>query len=84
MQLVHCEEAGRCAVIGAFRLPGQRTWDQARMAQQWFIEKHRILVVAKQGLASGPVMRVTPSLFNTNNELERLVVAIRSERSLFI
>jgi len=54
------------------------------MAQQWFIEKHRILVVAKQGLASGPVMRVTPSLFNTNNELERLVVAIRSERSLFI
>lgn len=84
VQLVHCEEAGRCAVIGAFRLPGQRTWDQARMAQQRFIEKHRVLVVAKQGLASGPVVRVTPSLFNTNDELEMLVAAIRSERAMFI
>ena len=84
LQIVHCEEPGRCAVIGAFRLPGQRTWEQARMAQQRFIEKHRLLVVAKQGLASGPVMRVTPSLFNTNDELERLVAAIRSERAMFI
>lgn len=84
LQIVHCEEPGRCAVIGAFRLPGQRTWEQARMAQQRFIEKHRVLVVAKQGLTSGPVMRVTPSLFNTNDELEMLVAAIRSERAMFI
>lgn len=84
VQIVHCEEPSRCAVIGAFRLPGQRTWEQARMAQQRFIEKHRLLVVAKQGLASGPVMRVTPSLFNTNDELEMLVAAIHSERTMFL
>lgn len=84
LQIVHCEEPGRCAVIGAFRLPGQRTWEQARMAQQRFVDKHRVLVVAKQGLASGPAMRVTPSLFNTKVELERLVTAIRAERAMFI
>jgi selenocysteine lyase/cysteine desulfurase len=84
LQIVHCDEPGRCAVIGAFRLPGQRTWEQARMAQQRFIDKHRVLVVAKQGLASGPAMRVTPSLFNTKDELERLVTAIRAERAMFI
>lgn len=83
LQIVHCDDPDRCAVIGAFRLPSQRTWDQARMAQKRFVETHRVLVVAKQGLASGPVMRVTPSLFNTNDELERLVAAIRSERALF-
>lgn len=84
LQIVHCEEPGRCAVIGAFRLPGQRTWEQARMAQQRFVDRHRVLVVAKQGLASGPAMRVTPSLFNTKDELERLVTAIRAERAMFI
>jgi selenocysteine lyase/cysteine desulfurase len=84
VHIAHCEEPGRCAVIGAFRLPGQRTWEQARMVQQRFVEKHHVLVVAKQGLASGPVMRVTPSLFNTTEELERLVAAIRSERAMLI
>lgn len=83
LQIVHPEEPGRCAVIGAFRLPGQRTLEQARLAQQRFVEKHRVLVVAKQGLASGPVLRVTPSLFNTRSELGKLVDAVRSERNLF-
>ncbi len=84
LQIVHSEEPGRSAVIGAFRLPGQRTWEQARAAQQRFIEKHRVLIVAKQGLASGPVLRVTPALFNTDDDLYRLVTAIRAERSLFV
>lgn len=83
LAIVHPEEGDRCAVIGAFRLPGQASWDQARKAQQRFLEKHRLLVVAKQGLASGPALRVTPSLFNTQDELDRLVHAIREERGLF-
>ncbi|WP_244650351.1 aminotransferase class V-fold PLP-dependent enzyme [Sphingomonas sp. CFBP 13706] len=81
LQLVHSEEPGLCAVIGAFRLPGQKGWNQARAAQRRFIDKHQVLVVAKQGLASGPVLRVTPSLFNTDGELERLVDAIRAEHA---
>ncbi|WP_365894592.1 aminotransferase class V-fold PLP-dependent enzyme [uncultured Sphingomonas sp.] len=83
LAIVHPEEDDRCAVIGAFRLPGQASWDQARTAQQRFLDRHRLLVVAKQGLASGPVLRVTPSLFNTQDELDRLVHAIREERGLF-
>lgn len=83
LQIVQPDEPERHAVIGAFRLPDQRSWDQARIAQRRFIERHRVLVVAKQGLASGPVLRVTPSLFNTPDELDRLVSAIRSERQLF-
>lgn len=83
LQIVHPEEPGRCAVIGAFRLPGQRTWEQARLAQQRFAEKHRVLVVAKKGLASGPVLRVTPSLSSTWHELEVLIRAIRCEQHLF-
>lgn len=83
VQLVHSEEPGLGAIIGAFRLPGQKSWDQARAAQQRFLAKHQVLVVAKQGLASGPVLRVTPALFNTSSELDRLVDAIRAERPMF-
>ncbi|MBD8546770.1 hypothetical protein [Sphingomonas sp. CFBP 8760] len=83
MQLVHSEELDLCAVIDAFRLPGQKSWDQARAAQQSFLAKHQFLVVAKKGLASGPVLRVTPALFNTSSELDRLVDAIWAEPAMF-
>lgn len=75
-------EPGNYGAISAFRLPGLRTMEQAREVQALFLARHRVLVVAKSGLASGPVMRVTPALFNTTAELDRLVTAIQAERSL--
>jgi len=83
LAIVHPQEPDRVGAIGAFRLPGQRSWAQAQAAQQRFIERHRMLVVAKRGLASGPLLRVTPALFNTADEIDRLIEAIRAERSMF-
>ncbi|SDE24343.1 hypothetical protein SAMN05192589_11417 [Paracidovorax valerianellae] len=76
-------EAGNYSAISAFRLRDLRTMEQAREAQAHFLARHRILVVAKSGLASEPVMSVTPALFNSTSELDRLVVAIQAERNLF-
>jgi selenocysteine lyase/cysteine desulfurase len=84
LKIVQPDDRDRYAVIGAFRLPGQTTIEQAREVQKRFVERHGVLVVAKAGLASGPVMRVTPALFNTLEDLNRLVGAIRAERSVFI
>lgn len=81
--IVHPQEPNRVAAIGAFRLAGQMDWSQAQAVQQRFLDRHKILVVAKRGLASGPVMRVTPSLFNSASDIDRLVCAIRSERRMF-
>jgi selenocysteine lyase/cysteine desulfurase len=83
VEIAHPAEPDRVAAIGAFRLPGQRTWTQAQAAQRRFVDQHRILVVAKQGLASGPVLRVTPSLFNTAAEIDRFAAAVAAERRLF-
>lgn len=83
VELMLPEEPGNYGAISAFRLRGLRTMDQARDTQARFITRHRILVVAKSGLASGPVMRVTPALFNNTSELDRLVSAIQAERNLF-
>lgn len=81
--IVHPDEPDRAAAIGAFRLPEQKSWADAQLAQRRFVERHKVLVVAKQGLASGPVLRVTPALFNTPAEIDRLVEAVRAERNLF-
>ena len=77
------ELAGGHGAVAAFRLPGMRGPDDAKKAAALFLAKYRLLVVAKTGLASGPVLRVTPALFNTSGELDRLVAAIRAERRLF-
>ena len=83
VELMLPPERDNYGAISAFRLPGMRNQEQAREAQARFIAKHRLLVVAKAGLASGPVLRVTPALFNTSGEVDRLVAAIRAERSMF-
>ncbi|WP_414712605.1 hypothetical protein [Sphingobium sp.] len=56
---------------------------KAGEAAKLFLDKYRLLVVAKAGLASGPVLRITPALFNSSAELDWLVAAIRAEQSLF-
>ncbi len=77
------EEKGRYAATTSFRLPGMTGIDKTKQAQKLFLEKYGVQIVAKAGLASGPVLRVTPALFNTAKELDRLVAAIRAEHKLF-
>ena len=77
------EEADNHAAITSFRLPNMKGPAATKLAQRTLLDKHGVLVVAKAGLQSGPVLRVTPSLYNTRAELDRLVAAIQSERGLF-
>ncbi len=84
VELMLLAESGNYGAISAFRLRGLKTMEQARQVQARFLAQHRVLVVAKSGLASGPVMRVTPALFNTTAELDRLVAALQAERNLLV
>lgn len=84
IQLMLPDEAENYGAISAFRLAGMQTPTQAREAEALFLKRHKLLVVAKLGLASGPVLRVTPSPFNTVDELDRLVRAIQAECNMFL
>mgnify|MGYP002880038509 FL=1 len=77
------DEPGSYGAVSAFRLPGMSGPNDAKKAAKLFLDKYHLLVVAKAGLASGPVLRVTPALFNSSAELDRLVGAIIAERGLF-
>ena len=83
LQVVTPDEPGRFGAVAAFRLAGMRSWEDARRVQQRLVEKHRVLAVAKRGLANGPVVRVTPGLYTRAEELDRLVAAITAEHRMF-
>lgn len=71
------EEPGLFGAITSFRPKGLTRWEDFQALQARLLREHRLLVVAKRGLAGAPVMRVTPSLFNSFAELDRLVSALR-------
>lgn len=83
LEILLPDEPDRHGAVAGFRLPGMQGADDAKKAAALFLEKYKLLVVAKAGLASGPVLRVTPALFNSSAELDRLVAAIQAERGLF-
>jgi len=83
LEILLPDEPGRYGAVTGFRLPGMTGPDDAKKVAALFLAKYRLLVVAKAGLKSGPVLRVTPALFNSSAELDRLVRAIQAERGLF-
>jgi selenocysteine lyase/cysteine desulfurase len=64
--------------ITSFRLRGNG--DRAFNAQvaRTLTEEFGIFTVARSGLAKGDCVRVTPALYNTPADAERLVTALRA------
>ena len=63
--------------IGSFRLAGKRTVNDAIDLQLRMEKEFGIFTVVRKGLASGGCVRITPQVFNSADELGRLVDALR-------
>ncbi|NNE06613.1 MAG: aminotransferase class V-fold PLP-dependent enzyme [Xanthomonadales bacterium] len=63
--------------IGSFRLAGQTTIEEATKLQQRLETEFGIFSVVRKGLASGGCVRITPQVFNSADEIGRLVDALR-------
>ncbi len=63
--------------IASFRLAGKRTIDDAQALQRRLEQQFGIFSVVRKGLASGGCVRITPQVFNTPDEIGRLVDAMR-------
>lgn len=83
MQILTAEEPARYGAVTSFRLPAFRDYAAAQRMSKILLEKHRILTVARRGIAAGAAVRVTPTLYNTHEELDRLVGALRAESASF-
>ena len=56
---------------------GKPTIDDATAPQQRLEQEFGIFSVVRKGLASGSCVRITPQVFNTPDEIGRLVDALR-------
>lgn len=63
--------------MASFRLAGRRTARDATDLQQRLENDFGIFTVVRDGLASGYCVRVTPQVFSTPDEIEKLVDALR-------
>lgn len=74
VEILTPDEPGSFASVTSFRIKGVAP----AAIQRTLLEKHRILTVARTGIANGDAVRVTPALYNTEDDLDRLVGALRT------
>ena len=68
------------AMYGAttsFRTDKMKTYSDAQKLQQLLLRKYGILTAARKGIAGGAAVRVTPSLYNSLGEIDRLASALK-------
>jgi selenocysteine lyase/cysteine desulfurase len=84
VSLVVPDDPARFCLITSFRLKGMRTNADAQRLQHVLFDKYRVHTVWREGIAKGPVIRVTPGIYSTFADCDALVAALRHEQNLFL
>lgn len=79
VEILTPDDPERYGATTSFRLKGMHSFEQAKQVQDVLFAKHNVLTVARKGITKGAAVRVTPALYNTTAELDRLVAAIKQE-----
>lgn len=77
IEIMTPDDADMVAGITSFRLNGRRDGAENRAIATELLERHGIFVVARSGLAHGDCVRVTPTLYNTPEDCDRLAEALK-------
>ncbi|MFZ6644094.1 aminotransferase class V-fold PLP-dependent enzyme [Undibacterium sp. TJN25] len=64
------------SAIASFRLKGRTSLAENIALSKRLLEEHGIFTVYRDGLASGSCVRVTPSVFTPESDMDKLVVAL--------
>jgi len=77
VQVLTPDEAGMVGAITSFRLRGKTDRASNVAIVNALVEQHKLFTYWRTGLASGDCVRVTPTLFNTPAQVDRLAAAVR-------
>ena len=72
------DDPGMAAAITSFRLHGRGGRAENQEVVRELVEKHKLFTVWRTGLAKGDCVRVTPALYNTPADADRLDAALKS------
>jgi selenocysteine lyase/cysteine desulfurase len=76
IQILTPEDPRLSGGITSFRMKGQ---DSVAVAKE-LLDRHKIFTVHRIGVAAGPCVRVTPGIFNSADDLHKLVQALKEKR----
>ncbi|MET8002628.1 aminotransferase class V-fold PLP-dependent enzyme [Nonomuraea glycinis] len=76
VQILTPDEPGMYGGITAFRLPGRSSKADNLAIAEALMDRHRIFTVARSGMSGGDAVRVTPALFTSADEVDRLAAAL--------
>lgn len=76
VEILTPDEPGLYGAITAFRLAGKTTMADNEAVARQLLDRHGIFTVARNGVGLGACVRVTPSLFNTMQEMDALAAAM--------
>ncbi len=77
IQLLASADPRLSSAIAAFRLRGRYDMDANMATAERMLQQSGVFVVAREGLASGACIRVTPGIFSTPAQMQALVEAIK-------
>ncbi|MBU6372626.1 MAG: aminotransferase class V-fold PLP-dependent enzyme [Alphaproteobacteria bacterium] len=64
--------------LTSFRLRGKTSAEDARAIARRLLDAHKIFTVARFGVARGACVRVTPNVFTSEDDIDRLLAAVRA------
>lgn len=78
VQLLGSDEVALSSAISSFRLHGDTSVAQNVAIARQLLEQHGVFTVHRDGLAQGACVRVTPGIFTSTKQIDRLVDAVRA------
>lgn len=76
IEILTPEDPALYGAITAFRIKGRTTKDDNEAIARYLMDTHRIFTVPKGGTATGDCIRVTPALFTSTDQVDRLAEAL--------
>ncbi|MEU9888298.1 aminotransferase class V-fold PLP-dependent enzyme [Sphaerisporangium sp. NPDC051011] len=76
LQILTPDEPGMYGAITSFRLRGRTSAADNNAIQAWLLKRHDIFTVRRGGVAAGDCIRVTPALYNSPADCDRLAEAL--------
>ena len=78
VQVLTPDDPAMVAGITSFRLAGRTTRDDNNALVARLRDEFKVLTVRRAGVAAGQCIRVTPALYTQEEDLDRLVAALRA------
>lgn len=77
IQILTPEDPSMYSALTAFRIKDKVERKDSDVITKFLLDKHNIFTVRRGGVAGGEVIRVTPALYNTPQDSERLAAALK-------